>query len=70
LHVARTDCAAVPDAVTVFHSPSENVCDRFDATMRMPGKACEVIFWDVVAEVVEKEERIEVLRVPESKGAT
>jgi hypothetical protein len=36
----------------------------------MPWEACQIILRDVIAEVVQKKERIEVLRVPEAECPT
>src|SRR5271169_6742211 len=68
LHVACGDCAVVAHAVSVFDGSGEDVCDRLDAAMRMPGKAGEVILGNVVAKIVEQEERIELMRVAEAEG--
>jgi hypothetical protein len=35
--------------------------------MRVPGKACQIIFWNVIAEVIEQKKRIEVGSIPEAK---
>ncbi len=69
LHVAGGDGAVVAHAVAVFDGAGENVGDGLDAAMRVPGKAVEVVLRDVVAEVVEQEERIEVVGVAEAEGA-
>src|SRR5262249_9456537 len=59
----------VPDAVAVLDGSGEDVRDRLDAAVRMPREAGEVVFGDVVAEVVEEQERVEVGRVAEAERA-
>ncbi len=67
LHVARGDDAAVPQAITVFDRPGEHVGDGFDAAMRVPGEAGQVVGRDVVTEVVEQKKGIEVGSASETK---
>ena len=47
----------------------QHVGDGLDAAMRMPGKALEVVVGYVVAEVVEEQERIDVVGLTEAEGA-
>jgi hypothetical protein len=51
----------------VFDSPGENISDRFDTSVRVPGKARQIVFWDVVSKVVEQEKGVEVRRVAKTK---
>ena len=53
----------------MFDGAGEHVGDGFDAAVRMPGKAGEVFVGVVVAEVVEEQERVELLRVAEAEAA-
>ena len=69
LHVARGDGATVAHAVAVLDCAGKNVGDGLDATMRMPGKAGEIVLWDVIAEVVEQQEWVEVGGVAKAEGA-
>ena len=69
LDVAGGDGAAVAHAVAVLDGAGEDVGDGFDAAMRMPGEAGEVIVGNVVAEIVEQEEGIEVGGVAEAERA-
>jgi hypothetical protein len=69
LDVAGRDGAAVPHAVAMLHGPGQHVGDRLDPAVRMPGKARQVILRNVVAEIVEQQERIEVGRVAEAERA-
>ncbi len=69
LDVARGDGSAVADAVGVVDRAGEDVGDGLDAAMRVPGESGEVVFGDVVAEVVEEEEGIELGGVAETEGA-
>ena len=64
LHVARADRAAVAQAVAVLDGARQHVGDGLDAAVRMPGEAGQVIVGTIVAEVVEQQERIELLVLP------
>ena len=69
LNVAGGNGATVAHAVTVLNRARENVGDRLDAAMRMPGETGQIILRNVIAEVVEQQERVEVGSVAEAKGA-
>jgi hypothetical protein len=69
LDVSGGDGAAVPQAVAVLHRSRQDICDGFDAAVGVPWEAGQVILWNVVAEVIEKKERVEVGRVTEAKRA-
>src|SRR4051794_9491524 len=69
LHVAAGDGAAIAHAVAVFDGAREDVGDRLDSAVRVPGEAGEVVCRDVVAEVVEEEEGVEFRSVAESEAA-
>ena len=69
LEVAGGDGAAVAHAVAVLDGSGEDVGDGFDAAMRMPREAGQVIGRNVVAEVIEQEEGVEVGRVAEAERA-
>src|SRR5437879_6528939 len=51
LHVARGHQSAIAQAVAVLHLAGQNVRDRLDAAMRMPGEAGLVLVGIVVAEI-------------------
>src|SRR5207249_12124368 len=69
LHVTRSESALVSEAVAVVDGPREDVRDRFDPPMGVPGEPREVILGVLVAKVVEQEEGIELLRVAEAERA-
>ena len=69
LHVARGDGSLVAHAVAVIHAPREDVRDRLDAAVGMPGKAGEVVLGSLVPEVIEEKEGIEALRLAETECA-
>src|SRR6266851_485143 len=69
LHVAGCDGAAVPHAIAVFDGSGQNVGDGLDAAVRMPRKARQIILGNVIAEVIQQEERVEVLGVSEAECA-
>src|SRR5215469_2616380 len=70
LHVTGGDGSVVTHAVAVLDGAGEDVRDRLDTAMRGPGECGEVVFGDVVAEVVQEKERIEFVRAAESEGTT
>jgi hypothetical protein len=53
----------------VLHRTSQDISDGLNAAMRMPGKSGKVVLGDVVAEIVEQEKWIEVLRISEAECA-
>jgi len=67
LDVAGRDGAVIPQAVAVLHGPGQDVGDRLDPAMRVPGEAGQVILGNVIAEVVQEAKRIEVGRIAEAK---
>ena len=69
LNVTGGNGAAIAHAVAVLHGSGQNVGDGFNAAMRMPGKSGKIIFGNVVAEIVEQQERIEIFGVVESESA-
>src|SRR4029453_4803706 len=60
LHIARAHLAAVAEAIAMFDAASQDVCDRFDATVWMPREPREIRVGIVVAKIVEEQKRIEV----------
>jgi hypothetical protein len=59
LHAARAEVAAVSVVVAMAHAAGEHVGHRFEATVRMLGKAFDVIVGLVGAELVEQQERVQ-----------
>src|SRR6266478_4500491 len=68
LDFARPDRAAIAQAVAMFNRSCKHVSDGFNATMGMPGKACQVIVWDVVSKIVQEQKWIEIRRVAKTEG--
>src|SRR5262245_35089962 len=66
LNVPGANRTAVSKTVAVFDRAGEHVRDRFDTSVRMPGKAGQVVRRHVVAKVVEEEEWIVVRRLTKS----
>ena len=60
LDVASGDGAMVAHAIAMFYSSGEDIGDGLDAAMRVPGKSGEIILGDVIAKVVEEEERASI----------
>src|SRR5688500_7599448 len=67
LDVTRTHLATIAEAVTVLDRSREHVRDGFNSAMRMPWEAREIRVGIVIAEVVEKQERIELARITEAE---
>ena len=53
----------------MFDGPREHVRDGLDPPVRVPRKTGQIVVWDVVAEVVEEQERVSFGRVAKSKSA-
>ena len=69
LHVAGGHFALVAQAVAVLDRAGQHVGDGLDPAVRMPGKSRQVIFRIVVAEIIQQQERIEILGLAETEGA-
>ena len=69
LHVTRSDYATIPHAVPVLNGPRQHVSHGLDPAMRVPGKSRQIVFGDIVAEVVQEQEGVEFFRVSETEGA-
>src|SRR6266404_2726361 len=69
LDVAGGDGAAIPHAVAVLDGSGKHVSDGFDAAVRMPRKSRQIIFGNIIAEIVEEKKRVEVRGVAEAEGA-
>src|SRR2546426_1016907 len=69
LHISGGHLSLVAQAVTVFDGAGKHVGDRLDTAVRMPRESCPVVVRVVVAEIVQQEKRIEILRFAEPEGA-
>jgi hypothetical protein len=69
LHVAGGHFAFVAETVAVLDRTGEYVGDGLDPAVRMPGKPSNVIFWILIAEVVQQQEWIEILGFAEAESA-
>src|SRR5271169_3122348 len=49
--------------------PAKTLGDGLDAAVGMPGKSGKVVFRNIVAEIIEQQERVELLGVSEAKCA-
>src|SRR5262245_29243097 len=70
LNIAGSDFAAVSDAVAMLDSSSEDICDSFDAAMRMPWETCKIILGNVIPKIIQQQERIEIRRIAETECAS
>src|SRR4029077_20313787 len=70
LNVAGRDRAVIADAVAVLHGSRQDVCDCFYSAVGVPRETGQIVLGDVIAEVVEKQKRVEVGCIAEAEGAT
>ena len=69
LRPAGAQIAAIAHAVAVFHVAVEHVGERDETAMRMIRKTGDVLVGIVAAEMVEHQERIEILQRRRAQGA-
>jgi hypothetical protein len=70
LDVAGSDHTMIAHAVTMFYRAGQHIGDRFDPSMGMPGKTCQVIIRIFIPEVIEQKKWIKLRGVAKSKGTT
>jgi hypothetical protein len=68
LHISGGDRTMIPHAVAVLDSAGEHVGDGLDSPMRVPRKPCQVIFRNIIAEIIEQQKRIESEVLPNPKA--
>ncbi len=69
LNVTGGHAALVAEGVAVGDLAGEDVGDGFDAAVRVPGEAGDVVGGTLVAEIVQQQERVELLGLAETEGA-
>src|SRR5262245_38200611 len=69
LHIPGAELATVPQAVAMIDRPCQHVGDSLDPAMRMPREAHAVIIRPLVAEVIQQQERVELVGRAEAKCA-
>ncbi len=69
LYVAGSHAALVAERVAVGDFTGEDIGNRLNAAMRVPGEAGQVVGGILVAKVVEKQEGVELLGLAEAEGA-
>jgi hypothetical protein len=52
----------------VFDLPADDISDRFDAAVGMPGKSFDVMFRVTGTEIIEEQERIEGMDLTKTEG--
>ena len=70
LHVTGGDGALVAHAVAMIDIPRQDVRNGLDPAVGMPGETGEVILGSLVPEIVQEEEGIKALRLPEPERAS
>src|SRR5208282_2235223 len=68
LHVARGHFALIAQAVAVLDGTRKHVGDRLNPPVWMPGKSLHVVFWTLIAEIIQQQERIELFRLAKTEG--
>src|SRR5579871_390171 len=68
LHVARGNRPVIAHAVAVFDRAGQDIGNRFDPAVWVPGKSGDVVLRNVVAEIVQEEKRVEIRGVAEPEG--
>ena len=63
MNVSGGDRTAVAHAIAMLHGSREYIRDGFDPAMRVPRKPGQIVCGDIVAEVVEKQERILLIKL-------
>jgi len=69
LHVTRSDRTAVSHAVTVLHRSGQHISNRLDPAVGLLRKARQIICRNVIAEIIEEEERVELPSVSKAESA-
>src|SRR5262249_43123 len=67
LDVPGTDRSAVTQTVAMFHRAGKHVGDCFDAAMRVPRKAGQVILRNIVSEIIQQKGGIVIGRLAEAE---
>ena len=70
LHVAGAERAAISQAVAMLHGAGEHIGNGFDAAVRMPREAREIVGRPIVAEIVEQQKWIRLRRIAKAEGAS
>src|SRR5882672_8619715 len=69
LHITRCDRTTIPHAVAVLHRSGKNISNRLNPAVRMPWKTRQIVFGNIVAEIIQKKKWVKVLRASETKRA-
>src|SRR5258708_2951072 len=67
LDVTSRDSAVVTHTIAMLDGPGEHIRDGLNSTVGVPRKSRQIVLGNVIAEVVQKEERVEVGCVAECK---
>ena len=68
LHVTGGNRTLVAHAVAVLDCPGQHIRNRFNSTVWVPWEPCQIVFRDVITEIIEQKKGIEVLGVSKTKG--
>ena len=69
LHVAGSKRAAIAEAVAMRDRAGKHISYCLDAAMGVPRKSGAVVVRTIVAEIIEQQERVELIRLTETEGA-
>jgi hypothetical protein len=68
LDIAGGDGPLVAKAVAMIDGTRQNISDRLDSPMGVPGETGQVVLRPLIAKVVEQQKRVEILGLAKSKG--
>jgi hypothetical protein len=68
LNVAGAKPAAITKAVAVLDGAGKNISDGLDAAVGMPREAGEIVLRPIVAEVIQQQKRVGLLRVAKAES--
>src|SRR5450755_846798 len=69
LYISSADYPAVANAVPMRNGSGQHVSDRLDSPVRMPRESCQIVLRNIVAEIIQQEERIELFCVFKAEGS-
>src|SRR5450759_4090458 len=68
LHVAGSEPAPVSQTVAMVDISRQHIGNRLDAAVRMPWKSGTIVLRTFIAEIIEQEKGIELVRITEAEG--
>src|SRR5215471_3712049 len=69
LHVTGGNRSSIPHTVAMLDGPREHIGYGLNPAVGVPRESCQIVLGNVIAKVVEQQERVEIRCVAEAKGA-